>query len=124
MVGIYVWKSGERAEFPGGEMQKLRQVVESDDNWAVFVNAGVYLCSPLDERVVPYAAKMREAAPESDNTDEDYNEWHRRNSWRFGFIRCGESGKYRYVGVFIAEQIYYSGVSLEKYLAMSGLMQS
>ncbi|MCL1789370.1 MAG: hypothetical protein FWG33_03350 [Oscillospiraceae bacterium] len=118
-------------------LKKIQEEVELYDNWAVFRNSTYR--SDMDKRVTIYADKMLEDAQNlninfevifqydlglilNDNSDKisDENDWFRKNSWRYGFI-CTEKASqesgldFRYVGVFPAEQMYYSGVTLKEY---------
>ena len=144
----FVVLSSRESETPQDvHLQKIRQDIESYDNWAVFaVEDGslcrgnfvaVYNISPgsyMDKRVVPYASKILEVAQESDinvdvisayslglDVESHDHEWFARNAWRFGFIREQIPGfdygtlRLRFVGVFPAEQMYYSDLSLDEY---------
>ncbi|MCL2070766.1 MAG: hypothetical protein FWH07_00835 [Oscillospiraceae bacterium] len=117
-------------------LQKLQEEMFLYDNWAVFQKS---TGSPvMDERVAVYADKMLEEARNSgigfseasrydlgivlvDFDDDESGEWFRRNSWRFGFNYQGErdmqdnEADFRFVGVFPAEQMYYSGVKPDEY---------
>ncbi|MCL1903457.1 MAG: hypothetical protein FWF94_03455 [Oscillospiraceae bacterium] len=124
---------------------KIQAEIESYDNWAVFnppKNTDGESISPL---VSPYANKMLEDAQSNQiayNISAQYslgiiievidlnivdneiigNEWFKNNSWRYGFICLDNETSQdttlnlRYVGVFPAEQMYYSGISLEEYI--------
>ena len=128
-------------------LQRIQHDIEAYDNWAVFAVEDGSLCrenfsvacdispgSYMDERVIPYAAKMLEIAGENGvdfdvisayslglDVESPNDEWFARNSWRFGFIREQIPGfdygilRLRYVGVFAAEQMYYSNLSLDEY---------
>ena len=99
----------DRPEFPGADMNKLSGEIEKSDYWAVFTEKDVFCDADggMDSRIMPYALKMFE---ESGKHDAD---WLPRNSWRFGF--WNNSGILRFVGVFPAEQMYYSGLTLDEY---------
>jgi hypothetical protein len=103
----YLRKRQDAPPFPGGAMQGVRDEIERYDNWALAES--VY---HDDSRVARNAEKMLEESLEYCNDAE----WLLRNSWRFGFVPCGE--RFRYVGVFHAEQMYYSGVSFEEYVTI------
>ena len=107
IISLYACRYKQQPDFPGGGMNKLSGELEHLDNWALSAEKGVYCDSDIDPRARPYAVKMLE---ESKKHSED---WLPRNSWRFGFW-YGD-GLLRFVGVFPAEQMYYSGLSLGEY---------
>jgi len=108
IIGVnHLRKRQEAPPFPGGAMIGVREEVERYDNWAL--SEEVYFG---DNRVAKYADKMMDESTQYSN-DEG---WISRNSWRFGFYFDEESQRMRYVGVFHAEQLYYSGISLSEYV--------
>ena len=138
-VYVVAEKWGKQGVNNTDSLQKINEDVFNYDNWALFQDAqGSEEGFVVDERIVVYAEKMFEEV-NKDNIDfvvvSQYNiglilsasdsEWFARNSWRFGFV-CLKSHDFelkddvitinlRYVGVFPAEQIYYSGITPEEY---------
>ena len=108
---VAIGKSREGLEV-AAPLQKLRQDLEHYDNWAVFSPIeyvfGDCPVDDVDERIALYVAKML-----SEVDDNDRERWLKYNSWRYGFNY--DSGRLIYVGVFAAEQMYYSGLRLAEY---------
>ena len=118
-------------------LQRIQHDVEQYDSWAILLTDSESLLREsfaeigetgffMDKRAVPYAEKLLD---ESElEISSSYNmgvvlnvskkskkhRWLKQNSWRYGFIPQGEQGNFRYVGVFPAEQMYYSGLTLDE----------
>jgi len=101
IIAVIIMTKRTSGEVP---LMTIQQDIEQYDNWAIFADEGVFFDDVLDCRAVPYAEKMLEEAA---NYDEYLLE---SDLWRFGFIE--ERGRLRFVGVFAAEQMYYSGLTL------------
>ena len=118
-------------------LQKIQDEVELYDNWAVLSSSSDSLLRDnfaqitgtdffMDKRVVPYAEKLLEQTGakvvSSSNVSfvlevsQNQLQWLKSNSWRYGFIYRELQSDWRYVGVFPAEQMFYSGVDIESYL--------
>jgi len=123
LITIVIYIRGElTAEEKNAPLQKLSEEIEFYDYWAVFAKDDNLtlsgddsaICESIDCRILPYAEKMIEEKLINCESPS----WLEHNSWRYGFIFHGEPSDFRYVGVFPAEQMYYSGLTLDDYIRL------